>query len=109
MKLLTKEVEKRFKKFRYGAQEDAWLDSEIAVKFLEPHSQCVWLITEAEKLDSEWLLYGFYSKGDGYKFDAFWLKELESIKGIKIDTHLEDHTKVSDLISEDDLLSTNYF
>mgnify|MGYP004681795897 CR=1 FL=1 len=109
MKLLTKAVEEKLRKFPYRAQDGKGLEAEVLVKYFNPCGPGTWLITEAEEVEGDWILYGYCSLGYGYEFGPVSLNELQSIQlpfGLTIerDLHLANQTKVSDLISEDELM-----
>ncbi len=75
MKLLTKEIEERFKKI--GSQENIE-DPEIIVKFFDPTGSWTWYATEYDQDTKTFfgLVHG-HEKELGY----FSLEELESVKG----------------------------
>lgn len=49
MKLLTKEVEKRLKKFPIKSQDGKGLDAEVVVKFFDPTGRYTFFVTDAQK------------------------------------------------------------
>lgn len=57
MELLTKQVEEKLRKFPYGSQRKRELEAEVLVKFFNPCGAGTWLITEAEKVEDDWILY----------------------------------------------------
>jgi hypothetical protein len=60
MKLLTKEIEEKFKKFPLYSQDGKGMDSEVVVKFFNPVGAGTWLITEGEKQeDGDWMFFGY--------------------------------------------------
>ena len=75
MKLLTKEIEERFKKI--GSQENIE-DPQIIVKFFDPTGSWTWYATEYDQ-DTK----TFFGLVDGYEKELgyFSLEELESVKG----------------------------
>ena len=75
MKLLTKEIEERFKKI--GSQENI-KDPQIVVKFFDPTGSWTWYATEYDQ-DTK----TFFGLVDGYEKELgyFSLEELESVKG----------------------------
>ena len=75
MKLLTKEIEERFKKI--GSQENI-KDPQIVVKFFDPTGSWTWYATEYDQDTKTFfgLVHG-HEKELGY----FSLEELESVKG----------------------------
>ena len=109
MELLTNEVENKFKQFPYRSQDGKGLNAEVLVKYFNPCGAGTWLITEAEETETDWILYGYCSLGYGFEFGPVSFNELQSIRlpyGLTIerDLHLDEGTKVCDLISEDDLM-----
>ena len=75
MKLLTKEIEERFKK--NGSQENI-KDAQIVVKFFDPTGSWTWYATEYDQ-DTK-TLFGLVD-GHYKEFGDFSLEELESVKG----------------------------
>ena len=75
MKLLTKEIEERFKKI--GSQENIE-DPQIIVKFFDPTGSWTWYATEYDQ-DTK----TFFGLVDGHdkELGYFSLEELESVKG----------------------------
>ena len=75
MKLLTKEIEERFKKI--GSQENI-KDPQIVVKFFDPTGSWTWFATEYDQDTTT-----FFGLVDGHykEFGDFSLEELESVKG----------------------------
>jgi len=75
MKLLTKEIEERFKKI--GRQENVD-DPLIVAKFFDPTGSWTWYATEYDQ-DTK----TFFGLVDGYEKELgyFSLEELESVKG----------------------------
>ena len=75
MKLLTKEIENRFKKI--GSQENIE-DHQIIVKFFDPTGSWTWYATEYDQ-DTK----TFFGLVDGHdkELGYFSLEELESVKG----------------------------
>jgi len=60
MKLMTKELEKKFEKFPLYSQDGMGMDSEVVVKYFNPCGAGTWLITEGEKQENgDWLFYGY--------------------------------------------------
>ena len=81
MRLMTKELEKKFKNFPLYSQEGLMEDAEVVVKYFNPNGAGTWLITEGEKQeDGDWLFYGCC-----HIFDWDWgyvlLSELEEVRG----------------------------
>ncbi len=81
MKLLTKELEKKFEKYPYRSQEGKEGDAEVLVKYFNPAGAGTWLITEAEKQENgDWMLFGYCHILE-WEWGPVMLSELESIKG----------------------------
>lgn len=92
MKLMTKEVEKKLKKFPYGSQDGKGKSAKVLVKYFNPCGAGTWLVTEGEQTeDGDWLLFGYVTLGYGWEWGSFMLSELESVKlpyGLKIERDL---------------------
>lgn len=79
MKLMTKELETKFKEYPIYSQDGKEMESEVIVKYFNPCGAGTWLITEGEKLDDgDWLLFGYC-----HIFEWEWgyirLSELEDV------------------------------
>ena len=79
MKLMTKELEKKFEKYPLYSQEGKCDDAEVVVAYFNPCGAGTWLITEGEKQDDgDWLFFGYC-----HIFEWEWgyvsLSELEEI------------------------------
>ena len=60
MKLMTKELEKKFEKYPLYSQEGKYDDAEVIVAYFNPCVAGTWLITEGEKQDDgDWLFFGY--------------------------------------------------
>ena len=80
MLLMTKELEKRFKKYPLYSQEGKLYDCEVVVKYFNPCGNGTWLITEGEKQeDGDWLLYGYCHLFE-WEWGYVMLSELESVR-----------------------------
>lgn len=87
MKLLTKQLEKRFEQI--GSQDGMGYDSIVIAKFFDPTGSWTWFATEYEPETR--IFYG-YVIGFEQEWGYFSLDELESIKcrlglGIERDLH----------------------
>lgn len=103
MKLITKEIEKKFEKYPLGSQDGKGEDAEVVVKYFNPCGAGTWLITEGEKQeDGDWLLFG-------YCYICVWewgyvsLRELEQVRlpfglSIERDLYIVNKSKVKDLV-----------
>lgn len=78
MKLLTKEIIKRFETI--GRQEES-SDPIVVAKFFTPDSSCTWYATEFEPESG--IFFGWANLGDPTcaEFGSFALSELESVRG----------------------------
>lgn len=80
MKLITKEIEQKFKEHPFGSQDGFGGNAEVLVKYFNPAGAGTWLITEAEKQDDgNWLLYGYCNIFE-WEWGSVSLEELENIK-----------------------------
>ena len=101
MKLLTKAIEKKFEKFPIRSQDGKGEDAEVLVKYFNPYGSGTWLITEAQKQEDGWLMYGYC-----HIFEWEWgyvsLRELENIRigryglGIERDLHTGSKKYIKD-------------
>ena len=95
MKLLTKEIEKRFKKI--GRQEDI-KDPIVIAKFFNPMGIGTWFATEYDP--GEKMFFGYvslFNEPGLNEFGSFSLEELESVKlplgmGIERDMYCSEKT-----------------
>lgn len=95
MKLLTKELEKRFPKLN-ATENKKPEEIEIIAKFFDPCSNWTWYPIEGQYEGSDFIFFGFV-RGFENELGNFSLKELESIKnrlglGIERDLHFGKHT-----------------
>lgn len=103
MKLLTKEVEKKFERFPTYSQESEGMEATVLVKFFNPTGVGTWLITEAEKQkDGDWLLFGYCELGHEWEWGYVTLSELQNFRGrwglgIERDLFTPSNAKVKDL------------
>ena len=98
MKLMNKELEKRFAKFPLYSQDGKGDEAIIIVKYFNPFGGGTWLITEGEKQeDGDWMFFGYC-----HIFEWEWgyvrLSELEKIGFIERDLYLDDDAQVKDEI-----------
>jgi len=101
MKLMTKELEKRFEQI--GSQEEV-KDPIVIAKFFNPAGPGTWLATEYNPEDK--IFFGYVSIFGDYcdEWGSFSLDELESVKGpfglgIERDLYLKE-TPSSELIKQ---------
>ncbi len=102
MKLMTKDLEAKFKDYPIGSQDGLLGEAKVIVKYFNPVGAGTWLITEGEKLDNgDYKMFGYCHLGDNEmaEFGYVLLSELESIKlpfGLTIerDLYLAADTKI---------------
>lgn len=84
MKLMTKELEKKFEKYPLGSQDGLLGQAKVIAKFFNPMGVGTWFITEAEKQeDGDYEMFGYCHLGDDEfaEFGYVMLSELQAIKG----------------------------
>ena len=109
MKLITKEIEKKFEKFPLYSQDGKGLNAEVLVKFFNPTGVGTWYITEANKLeDGDYEMFGYCHLGDdeNAEFGNVLLSDLEDIKlpyGLKIerDMYLNNGINLENALKRD--------
>ena len=82
MKLITKEIEEKFKKFPLYSQDGKGGNSEVIVKFFNPFGAGTLYITEGNKLeDGDYEMFGYCHLGDdeNAEFGYICLSDLEGI------------------------------
>lgn len=100
MKLLTKELEKKFKDFPLGSQSGKYGLAKVIAKFFNPCGIGTWLITEGERTDDgDFEMFGYCHLGNDEDAELGYvrLSELEEIKGplgigIERDLYFEECT-----------------
>ena len=94
MRLITKEIEKRFEQFPLYSQEGKGFEAVIAVKYFNPFGSGTWLITEGEKQeDGDWLLFGYCHIFE-WEWGYVMLSELESVGFIERDLYIKNNATV---------------
>ena len=117
MKLITKEIEKKFKKYPLGSQDGKFGDAEVIVKFFSPIGGATWLITEGNKLENgDYEMFGYCNLGDNQnaEFGYVLLSQLEEIElplGLKIERslYLPKNYKLIDALKDNGITPPNYF
>ena len=100
MKLMNKELEKRFAKFPLYSQDGKGDEAIIVVKYFNPFGGGTWLITEGEKQeDGDWMFFGYCHIFD-WEWGYVMLSELEKIGFIEKDLYLDNNAKVKDEIDD---------
>lgn len=83
MKLWTKKLEQRAKKFPLGSQDGKLENATVLVKYFLPGTAATWLVTEASPLkNGDWEFYG-YACSVSYKeweWGYFTLQQLQQIR-----------------------------
>jgi len=102
MKLMTKELEKKFRKYPLYSQDGKGKEAKVVVKYFNPCGAGTWLITEGEKQeDGDWLMFGLCTLGYGYEWGTVMLSELESARlpfGLGIERDLYSSGTVAQLM-----------
>lgn len=99
MKLITKELEKRFAEI--GDQSES-LDPIIVAKFFNPAGRQTWYAIEFDKANN--ICFGYVTGFDFDEFGSFSIKELEELK-LPFGLHVErdrffKETRFKELIKE---------
>lgn len=82
MRLITKEIEKKFQKHPFRSQDKKGIDATGLVKYFTPWGAATWLITEAEQQpDGDWMLYGYCTLGYEWEWGTLMLSELQALRG----------------------------
>lgn len=80
MQLLTKELEKKFKKYPFGSQRHLRGEAHVLVKYFNGIGAGTWIITEARQLSNgDWELYGLCDLGT-QELGTVLLSELEDLQ-----------------------------
>lgn len=116
MKLITKEIEKKFEEFPLYSQDGKGLNAEVLVKFFNPTGVGTWYITEANKLeDGDYEMFGYCHLGDdeNAEFGNILLSDLEDIKlpyGLKIerDMYLENGINLENALKRDGIKTPDF-
>lgn len=102
MKLWTKSIENKAKKFPLYSQDGKGQEAEIIVKYFNPYGSGTGLITEAEKQDDgDWLLYGYMHITE-WEWGYIMLSEIENTRigvfkmPLERDLYIGDHAKVKE-------------
>lgn len=97
MKLITKAIEKKFKKYPLYSQDGKKGNARVVVKYFNPFGAGTWLITEGEKReDGDWLFYGLCHITD-WEWGYVALSQLKEVPYIERDYSCDSgNCKVSD-------------
>jgi len=94
MKLLTQELEEKFKQYPLGSQDGKMGNAELIAKFFNPTGVGTWYITEGSRLENgDYEMFGYCHLGDDEfaEFGSILLSELENIElplGLSIEQDL---------------------
>ena len=94
MKLLTQELEEKFKQYPLGSQDGKMGNAELIAKFFNPTGVGTWYITEGNRLENgDYEMFGYCHLGDDEfaEFGTILLSELEDIElplGLSIEQDL---------------------
>lgn len=103
MKLMTKEIENKFKKYPIGSQENVE-DPTVVVKYFNPCGAGTWLVTEGEKQENgDWLMFGYCNICE-WEWGSLMLSDLENLRlpfglGIERDLHIDNNVTVNQLLN----------
>ena len=108
MKLMTKELEKKFEKYPIGSQDGLGGKAKVIAKFFNPTGVGTWLITEAEKMENgDYEMFGYCHLGDDRmaEFGYVCLSELQNLKlpfGLTVerDLYMKEDINILDAIKE---------
>lgn len=108
MKLMTKELEKKFERYPLYSQDGMGGKAKVLVKYFNPVGAGTWLITEGNKLENgDYEMFGYCHLGDDdfAELGYVMLSELENITlfgGLKIerDLYLADNITLYDAMKK---------
>lgn len=83
MKLITKELAKKFENYPIGSQDGLGGKAKVIAKFFNPVGPGTWLITEASKLENgDYEMFGYCHLGDSEMAELgyVYLSQLENLK-----------------------------
>lgn len=116
MKLITKELEKKFKKYPFYSQDGLGGAAKVIAKFFNPVGAGTWLITEGNKLDNgDYEMFGYCYLGDDFnaEFGYVMLSDLENIKlplgmSIERDLYLKEGQTLIDVMKSNEMSIPDY-
>lgn len=111
MKLITKEIEKKFEKFPLYSQDGKGGNSEVIVKFFNPFGAGTLYITEGNKLeDGDYEMFGYCHLGDdeNAEFGYICLSDLEGIN-FERDMHFPNNISLNIALNIDGIKVPDYF
>lgn len=81
MKLVTKELEKKFAANPIYSKDGQGKKAEVIAKYFLTGTAATWLVTEAQKLDDgDYEFFGYVDLGYGYEAGYFYLSQLAGLK-----------------------------
>ena len=111
MKLMTKELEKKFEKYPIGSQDGLLGNVKVIVKYFNPVGAGTWLITEASKLENgDYEMFGYCHLGDNdmAELGYVYLSELQNLK-LPFGLTIERNLYMSEDINLEDAMKENGF
>ena len=103
MKLMTKEIERKFKKYPLYSQDGKGDDAEVIVKFFTPDAQATWLAIEGQPTeDGDFEFFGLCYIHE-WEYGYFRLSELKKVRGkygLPVERDLYAHGTVKELRRE---------
>ena len=111
MKLITKEIEEKFKKFPLYSQDGKGGNSEVIVKYFNPFGAGTLYITEGNKLeDGDYEMFGYCHLGDdeNAEFGYICLSDLEGIN-FERDMHFPNNIYLNIALNIDGIKVPDYF
>lgn len=111
MKLITKEIEKKFEEFPLYSQDGKGGNSEVIVKFFNPFGAGTLYITEGNKLeDGDYEMFGYCHLGDdeNAEFGYICLSDLEGIN-FERDMHFPNNISLNIALNIDGIKVPDYF
>lgn len=101
MKLITKQIENKLRKFPLYSQDGKGQDAEVIVKFFNPLGSETWLITEGNKLENgDYEFFGYMGSAWGWSWGYVLLSQLAAL-GIRCEREIYDSLrcyKVKELV-----------
>lgn len=77
MELMPKEVEEKLLSVGYYPETEDFMGAEIIVKYFFPIGAATWLVIGGEKVEDDWILYGYATLGYGWEWGTVLLSELQ--------------------------------
>lgn len=116
MKLMTKELEKKFERYPLYSQDGMGGKAKVLVKYFNPVGAGTWLITEGNKLENgDYEMFGYCHLGndDFAELGYVMLSDLENIKlplgtGIERDLYLKEGQTLIDVMKSNEMSIPDY-